>query len=223
MAPPLLSRLRVPHGRSRFDVACGNGALSAALLDSCSLASVTGMEPADSFLQTAQAQLAGRAVFAQGTAAAIPLADRAADVVVSGLVPNLVPDAMAALTEMARVPRSEGQLGGYVWDCSKKMELIRHFWDVAVELGPNCAKHHEGARFPLCEVEALLDTRRRAELSAPEVRAIDVPTVLSIFNDHGSPFLGGQGPAPAAGPRAGPAVRGIFLPASARPPAADSR
>jgi SAM-dependent methyltransferase len=110
---------------------------------------------------------------------------------------NFVPDVAAALAEMSRVLRNGGVLAGYVWDYADKMELIRHFWDAAVELDPSCANLHEGARFPLCRPEALLQALRDAGLRAPEVVPIDVPAVFSSFGDYWSPFLGGQGPAPA--------------------------
>jgi hypothetical protein len=77
------------------------------------------------------------------------------------------------------------------------MELIRHFWDAAVELDPEAVKLHEGLRFPLCQPEALLSALRNAGLRAPEVTAIDVPTDFANFDDYWLPFLGGQGPAPA--------------------------
>jgi len=197
VAPLFLSWLRIGPGLQWVDVGCGTGALSAAIVDIGSPASVTGIEPSQGFLETAQSALAGRATFALGTAAAIPLAGEAADVVVSGLVLNFVPDVAAALAEMSRVLRNGGVLAGYVWDYADKMELIRHFWDAAVELDPSCANLHEGARFPLCRPEALLQALRDAGLRAPEVVPIDVPAVFSSFGDYWSPFLGGQGPAPA--------------------------
>lgn len=197
VAPHFLSWLRIPPGREWVDVGCGTGALSAAILEGCSPSSVTGVEPSEGFLKTAQNALARRATLAQGTAAAIPLGDQTADVVVSGVVLNFVPDVGAALGEMARVLRGGGCLGGYVWDYSDKMELIRNFWDAAVELDPESAKLHEGVRFPLCQPDALLAALRDADLRTPEVTAIAVPTEFPTFADYWSPFLGGQGPAPA--------------------------
>jgi hypothetical protein len=77
------------------------------------------------------------------------------------------------------------------------MELVRRFWDTAVELDPDAAKLHEGTRFPLCRPEALLSVLHEAGLHAPEVAPIDLPTEFPTFDDYWSPFLGGQGPAPA--------------------------
>jgi SAM-dependent methyltransferase len=197
VAPLFLTWLDVAAGRDWVDVGCGTGALCSAILDFCIPSSVTGIEPSDAFLKTAQSALAGRATIAQGSAAAIPLADQTTDVVVSGLALNFVPDVDAALTEMARILKRGGILGGYVWDYSDRMEFVRHFWDMAVDLDPDSAKLHEGTRFPLCRPEALEAAMHNARLSSPEVTAIDLPVVFSNFDDFWSPFLGGQGPAPA--------------------------
>lgn len=197
VAPVFLSWLRIPAGRRWLDVGCGTGALCTAIVDHCSPSSVAGVEPSEGFLKTAKDNLAGRAVLHQGSATAIPLDDAAVDVVVSGLVLNFVADQRAALAEMARVTGSGGTIGAYVWDYAGKMELMRFFWDAAVELNPDAAKVDEGIRFPLCRAEALVALFTSAALSGPEVMAIDVPTPFTSFEDYWQPFLGGQGPAPA--------------------------
>jgi SAM-dependent methyltransferase len=197
VAPLFLSWLNIPRGRRWLDVGCGTGALCAAIVDRCSPSSVTGVEPSEGFLKTANENLAGRAVLRQGSATAIPLGDASVDVVVSGLVLNFVPDQRAALFEMARVTRKGGTIAAYVWDYAGKMELMRYFWDAALELDQKAAKMDEGARFPLCRPEALEKLFASAGLEEIEVRAIDVPTLFAGFDDFWQPFLGGQGPAPA--------------------------
>ena len=197
VAPLFLTWLDIPGGRRWLDVGCGTGALCAAIVDLCSPASVIGVEPSEGFLKTAREHLAGRAAFHQGSATAIPLADASVDVVVSGLVLNFVPDQRAALREMARVTDKGGVIAAYVWDYAGKMELMRCFWDAAVELDPDAAKLDEGARFPLCRPEELEKLFANAGLEEIEVRPIDVLTLFGDFNDYWQPFLGGQGPAPA--------------------------
>jgi SAM-dependent methyltransferase len=192
-----LSWLDIPPGRRWLDVGCGTGALCAAILDRCSPSSIAGVEPSEGFLKTAKENLAGRAVLHQGSATVIPLDDASVDVVVSGLVLNFVPDQQAALAEMARVTSSGGTIGAYVWDYSGKMELMRYFWDAAVELDPDTAKIDEGAQFPSCRPEALVTLFINAGLNQPEATAIDIPTPFASFEDYWQPFLGGQGPAPA--------------------------
>lgn len=197
VAPLFLSWLSIPAGRRWLDVGCGTGALCAAIVDRCSPASVTGVEPSEGFLKTATENLAGRAAIHQGSATAIPLGDASVDVVVSGLVLNFVPDQRAALLEKARVADQGGTIAAYVWDYAGKMELMRLFWDAAVELDPAAAKLDEGIRFPLCRPEALEKLFAGAGLNEVVVKFIDIPTPFESFDDYWRPFLGGQGPAPA--------------------------
>ena len=197
VAPLFLAWLSVPAGRRWLDVGCGTGALCAAIVDRCSAASVAGVEPSEGFLKTAAENLGAQVALHQGSATAIPLGDASIDVVVSALVLNFVPDQRAALLEMARVAGKGGTIAAYVWDYAGKMELMRFFWDAAVELDPEAAKMDEGARFPLCRPQALESLFIGAGLEGVEVKPIDIPTRFANFDDYWQPFLGGQGPAPA--------------------------
>jgi SAM-dependent methyltransferase len=197
VAPRFLSWLNIPACRRWLDVGCGTGALCAAIVDCCSPSSVAGVEPSEGFLKTAKENLAGRAVLHQGTATAIPLNDASVDVVVSGLVLNFVPDQRAALLEMARVTGKGGTIAAYVWDYGGKMELMRFFWDAAVDLDPDAAKLDEGVRFALCRPEALEELFASTGLEGVEAKPVDIPTLFVNFDDYWRPFLGGQGPAPA--------------------------
>jgi len=197
VAPLFLAWLRIPAGRRWLDVGCGTGALCAAIVDHCAPSAVAAVEPSEGFLETAKQNLAGRAAFHHGSATAIPLGDASVDVVVSGLVLNFVPDQRAALAEMARVTGKGGTIAAYVWDYAGKMELMRFFWDAAVEIDPDASKLDEGIRFPLCRPAALDKLFVDAGLGGVEVQPIDIPTRFTTFDDYWQPFLGGQGPAPA--------------------------
>lgn len=196
VAPRFLAWLNAPRERRWLDVGCGTGALSAAILDHCFPSSVVGVEPSEGYLRAAREQLGPRMLLRQGSATQIPLKDGAVDATVSGLVLNFVPDARAALAEMARVTAAAGTMAAYVWDYSGKMELMRHFWDAAVELDPGAAKLDEGARFPLCRPDALAELFFGAGLDSVETAAIEIETPFAGFADYWKPFLGGQGPAP---------------------------
>jgi SAM-dependent methyltransferase len=189
--------LNIPAQRRWLDVGCGTGALCAAILDNCSPLSVIGVEPSEGFLEKAKEQLGARVLLRRGSAAEIPLEDRSVDVAVSGFVLNFVPDALAAVREMARVTTDGGTIAAYVWDYAGRMEMMRHFWDAAIDLNPDAAKLDEGARFPLCRPEALTELFASAGLGGTEVTAIDIATSFATFEDYWRPFLGGQGPAPA--------------------------
>jgi len=197
VAPLFLAWLNAPAGRRWLDLGCGTGALCAAIVDHCAPSAVAGVEPSAGFLDTARANLGGRAALQQGSATAIPLADASVDVVVSGLVLNFVADPRAALLEMTRVTVEGGTVAAYVWDYADKMELMRHFWDAAVKLDPGAAKLDEGVRFPLCRPAALEELFAGAGLEDIGLKAIDIPTRFADFDDYWRPFLGGQGPAPA--------------------------
>lgn len=197
VAPLFLSWLGLPPGLRWVDVGCGTGALCAAILDGCSPASVAGVEPSEGFLKTAREHLGTRAALHSGNAAAMPLGDASVDVVVSGLMLNFVPDPRAGLAEMSRVVVRGGTIAAYVWDYARKMELMRRFWDAAVELDPGAAAADEGLRFPLCRPDALEKLFVGAGLQKVEATPIDVPTPFDSFDDYWRPFLGGTGPAPA--------------------------
>jgi len=197
VAPLFLSWLNIPAQRRWLDVGCGTGALSAAILDHCSPLSVVGVEPSEGFLEKAQAQLDARVLLRRGSAAEIPLEDHAVDVTVSALALNFFADQRAALSEMARVTVVGGAIAAYVWDYAGKMELMRRFWDAAVELNPDAAKLDEGVRFPICRPQALTELFASAGLLGTEVTPIDITTRFADFEDYWRPFLGGQGPAPA--------------------------
>ncbi|HEU4995308.1 MAG TPA: methyltransferase domain-containing protein, partial [Gemmatimonadaceae bacterium] len=126
----------------------------------------------------------------------LPLPAASADVVVSGLVLNFVPQPELALAEMARIVRPAGTVAIYVWDYAGEMQLIRRFWDAAAELDPQSATLDEGRRFPVCNPRALEALFRDAGFGQVESRAIDVATRFRNFEDYWTPFLGGQGPAP---------------------------
>jgi SAM-dependent methyltransferase len=139
----------------------------------------------------------GRNPFHVANALAMPEPESSVDVVVSGLVLNFIADAVAALAEMKRLARVGGTVAAYVWDYAGRMELMRHFWDAAVELNPDAHTLDEGARFPLCKPRPLEDAFRTAGLAAVEVVPIEIGTRFHDFGDYWTPFLGGQGPAPS--------------------------
>lgn len=197
VAPLFLSWLGVSPRRRWLDVGCGTGALTAAIIERCAPLSVAAVDPSEGFLSRARESLGDRVTFHRGEATDIPLPDGSADVVVSGLVLNFVSEPQAALAEMSRVCSANGAVAAYVWDYSGEMQLIRFFWDAAVELDPGASHLHEGVRFPLCEPKALHELFAVAGLRAVEVTAIDIPTPFTDFEEYWRAFLGGQGPAPA--------------------------
>lgn len=197
LAPRFLRWLEVAPARRWLDVGCGTGALSAAILELCAPAGVTGVDPSEGFLATARSRLGASVSLHRAAADQMPLPDAAVDVTASGLALNFVPDTLAALREMARVTVDGGQVAACVWDYAEKMDLTRSYWDAAARLGALAPGHDQGERFPLCRPDALAAAFAGAGLQQVGVSAIELPMRFVDFDDYWQPFLGGQGPAPA--------------------------
>jgi SAM-dependent methyltransferase len=181
-----------------LDVGCGTGALSETVLRLANPRTVKALDSSSGFIQYARARVADpRVTFEIGDARALPVDTESVDAAVAGLVLNFVPEPLSAVAEMTRATRPGGTVGGYVWDYAQKMELMRYFWDAAVALDPAARELDEGCRFPLCQPEPLARLFEEAGLEDVDVRPIDIPTDFSDFAAYWSPFLGGQGPAPA--------------------------
>ncbi|MGE5160015.1 MAG: class I SAM-dependent methyltransferase, partial [Betaproteobacteria bacterium] len=190
--------IAVPADADWADVGCGTGALSEAIFATARPASIQGFDPSAGFLRFAQRRLSHAAVtFAVADARSLPLAHASVDAAVAGLVINFVPDPSSAVREMARVTRPGGTVAAYVWDYGDKMELMRRFWDAAVALDPAAEALDEGRRFPMCRPGPLQELFDGAELRDVATQPIDIATNFAGFDDFWSPFLGGQGPAPA--------------------------
>jgi SAM-dependent methyltransferase len=98
------------------DVGCGTG--NAALLAAEGGARVVGVDPAARLLEVARADAAARgldATFVEGEAAALPLADAEADLVLSVFGVIFAPDPRAAAAEIARVTARDGRVVISAW------------------------------------------------------------------------------------------------------------
>lgn len=198
VAREFLLWLEVPSGSSWLDVGCGTGALSAAILAGTEPRTINGVDPSRAFVDHARNAIRDpRASFEVGNAESLGFEDGRFGAVVCGLVLNFVPDHAAALAEMRRVTAPGGVVGTYVWDYAGKMGVLRYFWDAAAELDWLAEAADEGARFGICRREALEEAFTAAGLQDVDVRAIDAATVFRDFDDYWTPFLSGQGPAPA--------------------------
>jgi SAM-dependent methyltransferase len=197
VAPRFLEWLRQPPGLRWLDVGCGTGALSAAIIEQAMPATVDGVDPSEGFLEAAVTELGSLVTFHRAGAEALPIDDDSMDVVVSGLALNFVPDPDRGLAEMTRVAVGGGVVAAYVWDYAERMELMRWFWDAAGDLDPVAAELDERDRFAEVTPEALTWRFAGAGLLDVETTGIEIPTVFRDFDDYWTPFLGGQGVAPA--------------------------
>jgi SAM-dependent methyltransferase len=111
-----VDRLCPMPGEFVVDVGCGTG--NAALLAGLRGARVLGVDPTPRLLEIARASgaAAGHDVrFEAGDAASIPVADGAADAVISVFAAIFAPDPVAAVAEMVRVLTPEGRIVLTAW------------------------------------------------------------------------------------------------------------
>ncbi|MFS1297887.1 class I SAM-dependent methyltransferase [Streptosporangium longisporum] len=197
VAEEFLRWLDVPPGRRWADVGCGTGALTETVLAMTDPVRVLGVDTSEGFLSHARTRIVDvRSAFCAGDAGSLPLPGRRLDAVVSGLALNFTPDPQRSAAEFARVTAPGGVVAAYVWDYAEGMGMMRYFWDAAVALRPDTAASDEMRRFPLCRPDPLARLWTDAGLREVTVRAIEVPTVFTGFDDYWTPFLGGQGAAP---------------------------
>ena len=192
--------LAMPARRRWLDVGCGTGALTDAAVELGEARSVVGVDPSPGFVQHARGRTfeTAEVQFLQGDALALPVGSVDFDVVVSGLVLNFVPEPGRMIGEMARAGRPGGTIGLYVWDMSGGMELLARFWEAVKEVDPSAAARDESVRFrEICAPEPLEALFTGAGLSEVVTQPIDLPMPFRNFDDYWTPFLGGQGPAPA--------------------------
>lgn len=208
VADAFVAWLGLPVDASWVDVGCGTGALSGTIAARTRPRRVMGIDPSPDFVAAARERVADPvASFRVGRADALPLEAGEADAVVSGLVLNFVPDVPAALADAIRVTRPGGTVAAYVWDYAGRMELMRRFWDAAVDLDPDAHELDEGVRFPLCAPDRLAAAWINAGLANVLVMAIDVPTRFADFDDFWEPFTVDIAPAPGYASRLSPERR----------------
>lgn len=192
-----LAWLKVSPGQVWGDVGCGTGALAGAILAGFDPIAIVAIDQSEGFIAEARRRIADRRVrFEVGDATALPWPSASCDVTVSGLVLNFVSNANSMAKAMARVTRPGGKVAAYVWDYASGMQMMRLFWDVAVELNPADSTLDQGQRFPLCRPEPLEALFRASGLTSISVKSIEIPMVFRDFDDYWMPFLGKQGAAP---------------------------
>jgi SAM-dependent methyltransferase len=197
VAPEFLAWLQPPAGLGWLDAGCGTGALTQAILDLASPASITGIDTSAAFLDVARSRIDDeRAAFQVGDAQAIPLDDQSVDIAVSALCLNHVPDPERAAAEMTRVTRLGGTVAAYVWDYAGEMWMSRLFWEAAERVDPAAASHEMGMGRLDCAPGPLHDLFAGAGLQAVQVTGIVIDTPFASFDDYWRPYEGGTGVAP---------------------------
>lgn len=198
VAKEFIHWLSPPAAWNWLEVGCGTGALTEAIWLNAHPASVVACDPSLPFVSFARRSLDYPAItFLVAGADELPRREAGFDAVVSGLVLNFIPAPTDAVRAMSSRLRPGGMLAAYVWDYAEGMQLLRIFWEAAVELDPRAADLDELQRFTICHPDALVELLERAGLDSVDSRALEIGTPFPDFETFWTPFLGGTGPAPA--------------------------
>jgi SAM-dependent methyltransferase len=197
VAQNFLSWLDIAPDRIWLDVGCGTGSLTRRILESYHPKEIIAIDSSAGFISHAQRSITHPSVhFKVSLAQSLELDSDSIDIAVSGLVLNFVPQPKEAILEILRVTRPGGKIGIFLWDYAEGMQMLRYFWDAAVEIDDNAREHDEGIRFPICLEGQLESLLREAGLKQVEATAIEIKTVFQNFDDYWQPFLGKVGSAP---------------------------
>jgi SAM-dependent methyltransferase len=197
LAREFLKWLDLPAGLRWIDVCCGSGMVTEAIVERSAPTSVVGVDASAEQITFACEHRAHSSVtFQIADATALPFADSGFDVAVCGLGLNYVPNPARALEEFRRVIRDDGAVGAYVWDYAHGARFVREFWDAAIAIDNEAASFDQALRFPMCTQKGLRSLFEQAKLEEIDVRALDVVTRFSDFDDYWEPLLTGQGSAP---------------------------
>jgi SAM-dependent methyltransferase len=134
--------------------------------------------------------------FEVGHAQALSFADAEFDASLSLLVFNFISDPRNALDQLQRVTRPGGQICAATWDYGDGMEMLRIFWDAAVELDSSAVQVDERHTL-LCGRNELSTLWREGGLVGIEERSLEIAMQFRSFDDFWEPFLLGQRPAGA--------------------------
>lgn len=193
-----LSWLDIVPARIWLDVGCGTGSLTKLILEKYQPKEIIAIDSSSDFISHAQRSIVHPSVhFRVGLAQSLEIDSDSIEVVVSGLVLNFVPQPKEAILEMIRVTKPGGKIGIFLWDYADGMQMLRYFWDAAVELDKNAREHDEGVRFPICRKGQLESLIKEVGLKQIEATAVEIKTVFQSFDDYWQPFLGKVGSAPS--------------------------
>jgi SAM-dependent methyltransferase len=185
----------VEPGMRVLDVGCGPGALSAALVELVRAGNVVGVDPSEPFAEACRARLGIEVETAD--AERLPFPDGGFDAALAQLVVNFMQDAQAGVREMARVTRPGGIVAACLWDYGGGMQMLRMFWDAAVELDPERGGRADEAGMRYMREGELAALWRAAGLGDVRDGAIHATASYADFDDLWEPFTLGVGPAGA--------------------------
>jgi ubiquinone/menaquinone biosynthesis C-methylase UbiE len=192
LAAGLIEVAGVRRGQRALDVGCGPGPLTSALAEALGAENVAAVDPSEPFVEACRTRVPGADVRV-GVGERLPFADGSFDAVLAQLVVQLMDDRDAGVREMARVARPGGTVAACVWD-SRRMPLLRSFWDAALEAAPErAAAIDDGRRVGYETAEELGALFAHCGLVDVATGELSVAAQYESFDDLWRPFTAGVG------------------------------
>lgn len=191
LAPAFADFAKILPGQCALDVGCGPGALTAVLVERLGVRAVLACDPSQPFVEECRTRHPGVDV-RPGRAEQLPFDDSSQDTVLAQLVLHFVSDPTTAAREMHRVLRPGGMAAACMWDSTRGMAMLRHFWDAAARLD-TLAPDIDALRFGReGEIAGLLEQAGFAQIAES---TLEVTATYPSFDELWSGFLAGIGPA----------------------------
>jgi len=194
LADGFVDAAHVQRGDTALDVGCGPGALTAVLVERLGIEAVAACDPAPGFVAECATRYPGVRV-ELGRAESIPFDTGVFDHAMAQLVLHFVSDPELAAGEMVRVVRPGGRVSACMWDFEDGMEMLRCFWDAALEINPDAPDEARMLRFGRPgEIAELFISAGMVDVTES---TLSVSSSYADFNELWSGFIAGVGPAGA--------------------------
>jgi SAM-dependent methyltransferase len=191
LAPLFADFAGVEAGQHVLDVGCGPGALVAELIGRVGPASVSAVDPSESFVTAIQERHPDVGV-QKAAAEELPFPDDSFDAALAQLVVHFMTNPIAGLAEMARVTRNAGIVAACVWDhADGGRGPLNLFWDVARQLDPDVEGEGLWAGTAEGQLATLLDSAGLADVADA---ALTFAVQHESFEDWWEPYTLGVGP-----------------------------
>ena len=195
LAPLLIRFGGLSDGDRVLDVGCGTGSLTLTLPEIANVASVTGVDLTNSFVEFARGRNTDpRISFQTADARALPFENNSFDRAFSMLVLQFIPDAARAVAEMRRVVRPGGTVTAAVWD-NFGLPHIRLIVHIAAVLDPSVLDPSaDWNRQPLTVANEMAELWRELGFWQVEQTSLMIRMEYSCFDDYWTTFTRGEGP-----------------------------